>query len=168
MDQLALGAAIAILVRGPLQKVVMRWAPFVLAFTSATVVSMCLMRHTVDRAEPLIWTVGYSLIALAYGSLLLMCLRSGWTQALFSWFVLRTFGKYSYGLYLYHFPLAAILSPMKERLVAWTHSLLIGGSLYIALCLLVNLLVAAASFRFFESPIIGLKRRFSYAAEARS
>lgn len=166
MDELALGACIAILMRGPRQQSILRWAPFMFIVAGACVVSMFAIRKTVDRADATVWTVGYSLIGIFYGTLLLLCLKPASSfQRLFSWSVLRMFGRYSYGLYLYHFPLAVVLSPLRERFVSWTHSFWVGSTLHITTCLLVNLLIAALSYRFFESPILRLKNRFSYPTE---
>ncbi|MGA2005887.1 MAG: acyltransferase [Terriglobales bacterium] len=168
MDQLALGAAISILIRGSLYERILRWAPVLAVCATAPVIAMFFVRHTVDRSDPVLWTIGYTLIASSYGTLLLLCLRPcSWVQALFSWSIWRTFGKYSYGLYLYHFPLAALLSPMRENFVTRLHSFWVGSTLYMLACLAVNLFIAAASFHFFESPIMGLKGRFSYTSENR-
>jgi peptidoglycan/LPS O-acetylase OafA/YrhL len=38
-----------------------------------------------------------------------------------------------------------------------------GSAVFLIFCLLVNLLVAAASFHLVESPILRLKSRFNYA-----
>jgi peptidoglycan/LPS O-acetylase OafA/YrhL len=130
------------------------------------VAAICAIRHTTDHSDPVIATIGYSAIAVAYGSVLVLCLKTGsLIQQLFSVGVLRVFGKYSYGLYLYHFPLAVALSPMKNSIVAWSHSFAIGSTLYIMVCLSANLVVAAISFHCLESPITNLKKRFSYRTE---
>ena len=51
-------------------------------------------------------TVGYTLLAAFFGSLLVMAVTDGPDRALGRFFrgrVLRFLGKYSYGLYVYHF-----------------------------------------------------------------
>jgi peptidoglycan/LPS O-acetylase OafA/YrhL len=163
MDTLALGAAIAILVRGPLQERTLRWAPLALVIAASAVVSICVIRRTVDHGDPVIATVGFSLIALAYGALLLLALRKGsWIEWLLSARVLCMFGKYSYGMYLYDFPLTLLLSPRREFFIARTHSYAIGSAVFLAFCLVANLLIAASSFHLIESPIMRLKSRFNY------
>lgn len=166
MDELALGAALAVAIRGTLRARVYYWAPSALVAAIGLVAAICVVRHTTDHSDPMIASVGYSAIAVACGSLLVLCLRTGsWVQHIFSLGALRVLGKYSYGLYLYHFPLAAVLSPMKNILIAWSHSFIVGSTLHLVICLLVNLLIAAASFHFLESPIMNLKRRFTYSVE---
>jgi peptidoglycan/LPS O-acetylase OafA/YrhL len=162
MDALAVGAAIALLLRGPLAERLQSWSAPGLILASLAFAGICLYRHTVDRNDPMIATVGYSMIAIGYGSLLLFCLRAGsWWARICSIGSLRIFGRYSYGLYLYHFPLSGLLGPLRSHFVNVTHSFVIGGIAYLTMALLVNLLVAAASFHFIESPIMRMKERFN-------
>jgi len=164
MDALAVGAAIAIAVRGPLRDKIMKWAPAVFFPAVASVIAICFLRRTVDHTDPAIATLGFSLIALAYGALLTLALRKGtWLERLLSLGVLRTFGKYSYAMYLFDFPLTVFLSPKREYFIAAIHSYAIGSGVFLVFCLLVNLLVAATSFHLVESPIMRLKTRFNYA-----
>jgi peptidoglycan/LPS O-acetylase OafA/YrhL len=163
MDALACGSAIAIVVRGPLRERIQQWAPFLFTFAAGVTVAICAFRQTESYFDSLIATLGYTVTAIAYGALLVLSLRPRSLLAhLLSLRILRTFGKYSYGLYLYHLPLAAVLTPMHERFVAWMHSFVVGGIVYLVACLLINLLVAAASFHFFETPVMRIKTRFSY------
>lgn len=164
MDTLAIGAAIAILIRGPLQHHILRWAPLAFALASGGVVVMCVVRRTVNHIDPVIATIGFSVIALAYGGMLVLALRPGsWIEWLLSVKPLRTFGKYSYGMYLYDLPLTVVLSPRREFFIARTHSYAIGSILFLVFCLTVNLLIAGASFHLLEAPIMRLKSRFKYA-----
>lgn len=152
MDALAVGASLAMLKRADFK--LPAWRIFTLA--SAAVVLMCVLRHTVDHGDYWISTFGFSLIAIAYGGLLSLSL--GPLSGVFSNRILRVFGKYSYGLYLYHFPLTSILEKTKP---AFTH-LPLSALVYVTACLGVNLLVAMLSFHAIEQPILKLKKRFSY------
>jgi peptidoglycan/LPS O-acetylase OafA/YrhL len=164
MDAFAVGAAITVAVRGPLRERVMKWAPAVFLPSATCVLAICLVRRTVDHSDPVIATIGLSLIALACGALLTMALRQGtWVERLLSLGVLRTFGKYSYAMYLFDFPLTVFLSPKREYFIAALHSYAIGSGAFLVFCLLVNLMVAAASFHLVESPMMRLKTRFHYA-----
>ena len=109
-------------------------------------------------------TIGFTLIALAYGGLLTLALRqNSWLDRLLSTTVLRLFGKYSYAMYLFDFPLTVFLSPKRESFIAATHSYALGSGIFLLFCLLLNLVLAAASFHLVESPIMRLKKRFNYA-----
>ena len=75
--------------------------------------------------------------------------------------ILRIFGKYSYGMYLYHFPLTAFF----ERWKPFFSGHRLGSLLYVAACLAANLAIAALSFHAFEKPILNLKKRFEYQSK---
>lgn len=152
-DALAVGAAIALLIRGGRKNSLQRWAPITFALAAGILITIFVSRRTMSHYDPLVNTAGFSVIAILYGSLLMISLAHG---RLFSLPILRVFGKYSYGMYLFHFPLTALFAPLKP--------LLSFG--YVPACLLMNLGVAAASFHFFEQPIMRLKRRFSYDVDA--
>jgi peptidoglycan/LPS O-acetylase OafA/YrhL len=164
MDTIAVGAAIAMLVRGPLRDRLEGWAHFVFFPAAIAVLTICIFRHTTERYDVVMATLGFSIIAVMYGALLVLALRQeSWLAHFLSWPVLRMFGRYSYGLYLYHFPLTVILGPMKQSFINLMHSYVLGATIHLTFNLVVNLLVAAASYHFFESPIMRLKDRFNYA-----
>jgi len=162
MDGLALGAALAIVYRGNLRERCQQFAFPILAVSITAVVLICVMRHTTAHADRVVGTIGFSLIVLAYGALLVLSLRP--LARVFSARILRIFGKYSYGMYLYHFPLTSLFEHAKPRFAA----LPLGSLIYVAACLVANLGVAAVSFHFFEQPILRLKKRFDYGDEVDS
>lgn len=152
MDSVAVGAAIALLMRMGWKDRLHRWAPLWLLVSSAALAILFLLRHTTNHFDPVVLTIGFTFSGSAYGALLLLALAH---EKIFALPVLRMFGRYSYGLYLFHFPLAALFEPLKHRL--WIF--------YVPFCLLVNLAIAAASFHFFEQPILRLKKYFPYREE---
>jgi peptidoglycan/LPS O-acetylase OafA/YrhL len=163
MDTIATGAAIAILVRGPLRENLQRWAPFIAISAAIAIIAICIVRRSVDHDDLVVATIGFSIIAVMYGALLVLALREGtWLAGLLSLSILRMFGKYSYGLYLYHFPLTVVLGPLKQHFVTWMHSYVIGATVHLGFNLVVNFLIAVASFHLIESPIMRLKERFRY------
>jgi peptidoglycan/LPS O-acetylase OafA/YrhL len=159
MDTLAVGSALAVAVRridpSRLQKAAI--STFLLAV--AAFVAIGTVAHSFERSQPAIAIWGYSLTAIACGALLLMSLGVG--SRLFSFPVLRLFGKYSYGLYLYHFPLTAVFEPLKPMILVRVGSFAAGSLIYVAICLAINLGVAALSFHFIEAPFLRLKKRFN-------
>jgi peptidoglycan/LPS O-acetylase OafA/YrhL len=164
MDTIAIGAAIAILMRGPAREKLQSLAPYIFFGAAIGIVAICVARKTVDHSDTAIGTIGFTLLAIMFGGLLVLVMNKGsWLAGLFSLPVLRMFGKYSYGFYLFHFPLWVALGPSKDFFVARMHSYFIGATFHVFFCLVVNLLVAVASFHLFESPIMRLKGRFSYA-----
>jgi peptidoglycan/LPS O-acetylase OafA/YrhL len=164
MDALAVGAAIAIAFRGPLKNRLLRSALPVFLLSASGVILICCLRRTTDHGDPLIATVGFTMIAVCYGALLVLALRQGsLPQRFLSLPILRIFGRFSYAMYLFDFPLTVFLSPRRDFFIATTHSFALGSAVFLIFCLLLNLAVAAVSFYLLESPIMRLKARFKYA-----
>ena len=165
MDALAVGSAISIAIRAGWAHKLQRWMAPLFVVAAASFVAICVCRRTVDHGDPVIAVWGFSATEIAYGALLIMCL--GPFSRVFSQPILRMFGKYSYGLYLYHFPLTALLERIKPWVMARTGSFAIGSVFYVAVCLGFNFLVAALSFHLIESPIMRLKSHFRYQRNSR-
>ncbi len=72
---------------------------------------------------------------------------------------IQRIGKISYGIYLFHMPLIVLA-------VRLTH-VTFGTVWSYVLSLLITITVAELSFRFFESPLLHLKRRYSVVHQAR-
>jgi peptidoglycan/LPS O-acetylase OafA/YrhL len=159
MDGLALGSAIAILFRMGLRNLCQRLALPVFAVSVIAVLLICGFRHTTVHADRVICTAGFSLIAIAYGALLILAV--GPLSNLFSARALRRLGKYSYGMYLYHFPLTAAFEQSKPFFTR----LPFGFFLYVGVCFVANLAIAILSFYLIEQPILNLRKRFEYARE---
>jgi peptidoglycan/LPS O-acetylase OafA/YrhL len=169
MDALAVGGLIAILMRGPGKSLTEKWATPMFLVSSLCVAAICVVRRTVEHIDGLIGTAGFTFIALTYGALLILAIRpGGLLERVFSLPVLRLFGKYSYGIYLFHFPLSEFLSPKRELFISITHSFSVGSITFIFVCLIINLGVAAVSFHFIESPIIRLKKWFEYDRDTKT
>lgn len=62
-------------------------------------------------------------------------------------------GQISYGIYLYHYPVYYLIDTMTGHGTAWWA---------VALKIVTSVAVASLSWRWIESPILGLKSRFSY------
>jgi peptidoglycan/LPS O-acetylase OafA/YrhL len=113
-------------------------------------------------------TVGYTLLAILFGALLVGVLRSQGTiwARLFSSRFMTQCGKYSYALYMVHVPVAGVLFPFTmralDRLVP-----VIGYELvfliFVLFSFVVSAMLAIASWYLFEKRILALKRYFSYA-----
>jgi peptidoglycan/LPS O-acetylase OafA/YrhL len=76
--------------------------------------------------------------------------------------VLRFLGKYSYGFYIFHWPVFLLVKPYTDKFVAG----FINPNGYLAMFLsslfatLAGLLVSVASYHFFERYFLNLKKRF--------
>jgi peptidoglycan/LPS O-acetylase OafA/YrhL len=117
----------------------------------------------VPGGEPA-WRVSmaYSLIGMGAASLVCLCaVGSGLLARIFSQRILRFFGKYSYGIYIYHGLYAAFLrhwistQPVLERLGSLSTPMgaVLGGGIAVA--------IAFLSYNYFEAPLLRMKDRFA-------
>ncbi len=125
---------------------------------------------------PIFITVGFSLLAVLFGGLLILVVTAtpGSTlHRVFTTSFLRTFGKYSYGLYLVHLPIRALI---RDRVLGPTApgprfvfpeifgSQLPGQLVFYLLAGGAALGVAWLSFHLFEKQFLKLKRFFPSGA----
>jgi peptidoglycan/LPS O-acetylase OafA/YrhL len=136
-----------------------RW---LLPLSGATVLALFLISGSGLHEAPVISTVGYTAIAV-FCACLVYCAQQGrgWVAAVCGHAWLRFFGRYSYGLYIYHGLLVVFLFPLVYSMQRLVHSVFWGSILYLLLSLGLTLGIAMLSYHFFEAPILGLKKRFA-------
>jgi peptidoglycan/LPS O-acetylase OafA/YrhL len=158
-DSLICGSALAILVRGPSADYLpVKW---VMPLSGASVVGLFLLTRSGSHEAPFISTLGYTLIAIFCACLVYRARQGdGWIAAISNHHVLRFFGRYSYGLYIYHGLLVVFLFPLVYPIQRLVHSIFWGSILYLLFSLGLTLAIAMMSFHFFEAPILKLKKRF--------
>ena len=163
LDALAIGALVAVAVRQANNwKTAIRIAPLVMASTLGALIVLAVV---VGVSYENFWmgTVGISLWAIMFGSSLVLLLaanHSGLAYRLGSSRILRTFGKYSYCLYICHQPVILILSRLGIRsdrlvLIFKNQALAILAENGIAFSAVI--VIAYLSWHLFEKPILRLK-----------
>jgi peptidoglycan/LPS O-acetylase OafA/YrhL len=127
------------------------------------------------RGDPYFAAFGYTFVATGFGGLLLVALSSKsrlMTRPLENrW--LRAFGKYSYGLYLYHMIVIAALEAWRPATMLpsggvadpndfapFGGSILIDAPVRTILVISLSMVIAWISYRWLESPFLQLKRYF--------
>lgn len=163
LDGLLGGAVLAMLVRSRIRNTVLRWAPRVFLAGEVLILTLLFTLPSFSPIySPFMATIGYVLLAVMFCGLIGSALRVNSTSArLFSNSLLRMFGRYSYGLYVYHFFLHGLLEHRFHSFFeAHTHSKLLSLFGTGSVLLLLSLALAALSFHFFEQPILQLKRYF--------
>jgi peptidoglycan/LPS O-acetylase OafA/YrhL len=169
MDSLLCGALGAILFReAEALNFVRRWLPWVasvtiLAFAGGVGLTQMVRGPGGDLlfAE----TLGFSLLALGFSSLILHVAAGDGEATLFQRLLrhrtLTDFGKYSYGIYVYHVPILGACEFMiyKSFLKAFVNDFWF-GALYFVLLFSVSFLVAKISYLYFERYFLTLKRHF--------
>jgi peptidoglycan/LPS O-acetylase OafA/YrhL len=159
-DSLICGSALAILVRDPSRKSLpVKW---ILPVSGAVVLCLFLIAGGGSQEPALISTVGFTSIAIFCGCLVYRAQQGEGLIAVIGnqrW--LRLFGRYSYGLYIYHGLLIVFLFPLVYPVQSLVHSVFWGSILYLLLSLGLTLGISVMSYHFFEAPILRLKKRFS-------
>lgn len=160
LDGLCLGAFLAIMVRRPRGLRDLAGPAWLVAGVSGLLITaIVLIRHRPDPLDPVMQTVGYSLLAVFFGSVLILGLTSP-LQHVFNSGFFRWFGKYSYGLYVWH-PIVFML--MLHTDLART---LRGGNglaevlVSVGLALGVTFALTLLSWYCWESQFLKLKRYF--------
>ena len=164
MDALLAGAFCAIAVREvKLMNWVRRSAPFLAVITVAGLLAIILIAREIWEAHYYTQVYGYSLLAVAYSFLVLSAYRYSGTcnplDRLLSSRVLRIFGKYSYGIYVYQGFVENLGFHFFSRYSWWGRSVA-SATLISALWIAIPFGIAVLSYRFLETPFLRLKGRF--------
>jgi peptidoglycan/LPS O-acetylase OafA/YrhL len=160
LDALCLGAVLALLVRRPEGvRNLARPAWMAGSVSGILILAIIVVRHTLDPLDPVMQTLGYSLLAVFFGALLILSLTSP-LQRVLNLGILRWFGKYSYGIYVWHpilFVLVFHTDPARAiRGGSGTVEMLVS----LGLALMVTLAATLLSWHFWESQFLKLKRHF--------
>jgi peptidoglycan/LPS O-acetylase OafA/YrhL len=170
-DNLLYGCALCAVLRTSARQRVLQLAPRVFALGAAILFIAAVLHHgLIWETSFFIPTLGFSIIAITAAALIAMVLRpASITQRLFENPTLRFFGKYSYGLYVFHYSLQGMLSaPIRQYIDTHLHSKALGVIGGACVVLAASILVALLSYHFYEAPLLKLKRYFSYNREATS
>jgi peptidoglycan/LPS O-acetylase OafA/YrhL len=98
----------------------------------------------------------------------LSLLPSTWTHGAGSYAPLRSLGRYSYSLYLWHQLPEKPFSWFTKTCEAMIPVPIVGGTLAFVLLFAFSLAFAVLSYRVIELPFLRLKRYFSYSDEQSS
>jgi peptidoglycan/LPS O-acetylase OafA/YrhL len=103
-------------------------------------------------------------LGILFACLLVTALRHGsWAFRIGTLRWMRFFGRYSYGIYIFHTLIHSV--GMMLWLQSRTHSLAIGGVLYVIIMFVLTTIAAVLSYELYERHFLKLKSRFSYSAE---
>ena len=170
MDGLAIGAAAALLVRGP--GGLIRWLPLARRAALALVPTTLLVLAVFPRRGAFVTVAGFTLTALTATALLLVTtgLAPGSRAArVFGGRTLGFFGRYSYGLYVLHFPFILVVGDkLLERLGKITGSPWLTCTAYWTLSLGASVALALVSWHLIEKPFLALKHLFPSGARSPS
>lgn len=164
LDALLIGGTAALLLRSKYRPVLLRWAPAIFFFGLAPLGRQVWVGRLDWRFSSFTDTFGFTFLAIASTGLLLWSVQGGTIASrCFSWSPLRFAGRYSYGIYVIHSMLRALLRPVMRGLMGL--GLGYGVSAAVAVCSVAGLavLLAFLSYQFYEAPFLRLKRYFRYS-----
>jgi peptidoglycan/LPS O-acetylase OafA/YrhL len=163
MDSLAMGAWVALMARQPgglsdLAKL----ARYMLPAAGAVVLALLLSGHT-DSFDPLVQVAGYSSLGLLASAVLVTAISSskGGVARFLAHPLLRSFGKYSYAMYLFHLPLRALIRDTvygPEQFPTLEGSAIPGQLLFYLAATTLTYAIAWLSWNCFEVHFLRLKR----------
>ncbi|MEZ4414022.1 MAG: acyltransferase [Gemmatimonadales bacterium] len=169
-DALAAGALVAVLVRDPAGRAWLeRWRASIGFTASAGVLLLTGWLHGFHSDEVSVQVVGQTLVVLVSGSLIAAAVADDSRapirrlQAHLSRPWLRMLGKYSYAMYLFHFPISQLLTALFGEQVRGADTLwrLPRLAAYVVVVFGLTLLAAMASWRLIERPFLDLKDRIA-------
>ena len=159
IDALAVGGLIALLVRQPGWRLRLeRLAPAGFGIGMAVLVALFLW---LPRFYPNDWrmvTFGHSLLAVTFGWLVVLAVRSPSSTVLGNG-LLRLLGRYSYGIYVWHWPL--------QRVLLSDFAPVLPPVAFLALGVVGSFALAWVSYHAIELPFLHLKRFVAYGHEGR-
>jgi peptidoglycan/LPS O-acetylase OafA/YrhL len=159
-DSLLFGGGVALLVRGPLANRIP--AQRILIIAASLLALLLLLAHGPEATSPWICTIGYTAIAACSASLIYLAQQgSNWASNLFGRPLLQFFGRYSYGLYIFHGLYFVYLRHLATTLGYKVRSGVLAQLLIFAFGFLLSIALALLSYHFFEAPLLKLKRRFT-------
>lgn len=163
IDSLMLGSVLALLVRSEqgiaLLRAIRPWA------AGASAAALAVWIALTGRLVPTSFSFcafGYTLVAVFFGSLLSYCVlpgRPNWFVRLVDAPSLGSVGRLSYGIYLFHFPIIVYLVRYFPKFSGFWGQLL-SAAIFTLWVASLSLVLAYASWRLFEKPLLSLKRRW--------
>lgn len=174
MDELAVGGLVAALVRGgadwraPSLDAVATWARRAIAVGVLSLLILGAFRHGLHAAaNPFVAVFSDFGLAVLFGGLVALPVvaPSGWAHRAFRSPILRFFGRYAYGLYVFQQPVALFLSPPRlaiETLPRVAGSHLPAAAVVQLVGFAITTALAVASYHLLETRFLELKRLFPY------
>lgn len=169
VDGLALGALLALIVRGDVPVARVRhWAWLLGAVSLAALLVIGVKRGGFNHYGRTMNMAGFTLLAVAFTSAVALLISAGpgsWARKALEFPALLSVGRYSFAMYVLHQtcmrPYDGYLFP-PARLGHLLHSSNLGILTFALLCAVATYLLALASWHLYEKHFLRLKRFFPY------
>lgn len=170
VDGLAMGALVALAVRDTHYFALIKRYARLMAFAACCLfVGLFSWRGLVNAEDAVVGTIGFSICALFFATVVCLAVTEHSRSMIYRGLtttVLRSIGRYSYGMYILHFLVLSVLNEFgfslrnMENIFAFRPA---AHAAYILSNCLVTYGLAALSWHLFEIRFLRLKERFRYA-----
>jgi peptidoglycan/LPS O-acetylase OafA/YrhL len=99
-------------------------------------------------------------IGVFFASILCITLSKNFLSTLLSIKPLMFMGKYSYGIYVFHFPVFMLLKQPLAHWAGFINNTLIRQTMISVICVCITILLSLISYHLFEQRFLNLKKRF--------
>lgn len=159
-DSLAFGGILAMWMRDGISR---QWLNRLPQIAMALLgVSCCVLLLSFHLETPITAALGYTVLAMFYTALIACAINVASVRRVFQMSMLRTIGKYSYGMYILHQIARPTLPLVIGKLAPYVGSIPFAAVLCTAGWFLTVLGLAKLSYMLFESKFLRLKSRFTY------
>jgi len=173
VDTLALGALLALALRGGYDLLQYRKHALAVGAASAAVLAaLFIAQGGLSALDQWVQTIGLSAFAFLYASLLLLVLTSlpgSPLHRIFTHFTLRSLGRYSYAIYVFHLLVAFQVSAQinrSEQMRTVLGSQIPWNILFSVICSTISIAAAWLSWHLVEKQVLKLKRFVPYGRRA--
>jgi peptidoglycan/LPS O-acetylase OafA/YrhL len=168
VDALAFGALIALIVRLPNGRERLTRALPALAVAGAlAVAAIAWSRHSLMIDDPVVRSIGLTATSFALGTLVaagVLCAEGGIPYRLMSLSPLRFIGRYSYAMYVFHYPVMITLRDLGFTVgsaIALAGSVTAGEAVFVAVNTGITLAISLLSWHLFEKRMLALTPLFT-------
>lgn len=160
VDALAIGALCGLAIRGPDGAKLLRPAAISMMIGGVGLLLIVVTRRTLSNYDPVMETVGLTLLAAMCGGAIITGMLWQPLKTVFNNGLLRWFGRYSFGLYVWHQIIIFIFFQPAIRSTMLGIKGTTTAVIYLLSTIALVLLIALASYHWWEKPFLSLKKHF--------
>jgi peptidoglycan/LPS O-acetylase OafA/YrhL len=165
-DGIVVGSLLALWMRGPNGWAALPRPAVMRRLAAASLPLVVYVQVVVIGPLPRLFSPFYPLFYTAAFAALIAYAATARTAGILDSRFLRTFGKYSYGLYVVHHTVKLVLWDLTGVYAAMSGTLF-GQAALVAVAISLSLMIAVPLWHLLERPILGLKRYFEYERPTR-